>query len=243
MGQDLLLYCGINLLPIKKSLGINPERFLFYYNNLQNNFQGNTSFYKFSTVITVTIVLIIFEYAYECEGQEGFVKMENSNIVLSNPLQQLKNEHVLLRAEMDFYNEITEEIEFGSGPEVVQLFAELYRHISAFTANLQAHSKREEAGLFPMMSRHLEENDKTIEVMEREHEKAEQHLLDFLTEAERAGSTIDEDDVQWITVYAVQAHATLTQHFAKEENHLFPLAENLLSDEEKEELERVIKVQ
>lgn len=89
-----------------------------------------------------------------------------------------------------------------------------------------------------MMSRRLGVNDRTIEVMESEHEKAEGHLQDFLTEADKAGSNIDEDAVQWITVYAVQGHATLTQHFAKEEKVLFPLAEKILSDHEKEELEQ-----
>lgn len=166
--------------------------------------------------------------------------MEASN-VLCAPLQQLKNEHVSLRADMDLFNEIIEEIEYDSGPEVVQLFMKLHPLVAAFNDKLKAHSKREEEGLFPMMTRHLGENDKTIEAMETEHEKAEQHLQDFLTEADKAGSAIDEDKVQWITVYAFQAHATLTQHFAKEEKVLFPMAENMLSVDEKEELERLIQ--
>ena len=66
-------------------------------------------------------------------------------------------------------------------------------------------------------------------------------LQAFLTEAAKAGSTIHENDVQWISVYAVQAIATLTQHFAKEEKVLFPLAENLLSIDEKSELERFLQ--
>lgn len=167
--------------------------------------------------------------------------MEASNIVLSTPLQQLMDEHVSLRADMDLIYEITEDIEFNSGPAVVQLFAKLYKQVSAFNDKLRAHSKREEEGLFPMISRHLGENDRTIEEMESEHEKAEQHLQDFLTEAEQAGVAIDENAVEWITVYAVQAHATLTQHFAKEEKMLFPLAENLLSIKEKEKLDRLFQ--
>lgn len=165
--------------------------------------------------------------------------MEASNVVLSAPLQQLKDEHVSLRKDMDFFYEITEDIEYGSGPAVVALFAKLYERISAFAEELKAHSKREEQGLFPMMVRRLGENDRTIEVMEQEHEKAEKHLQDFLTEADNKGTTIDETDAQWMTVYAVQAYATLTQHFAKEERVLFPLAENILSVDEKQELERL----
>jgi regulator of cell morphogenesis and NO signaling len=167
--------------------------------------------------------------------------MENSNIELCSPLKQLMDEHVSLRADMDLFYEITEEIEYDSGPSVVQLFLKLYQQILVFNGILKTHSKREEEGLFPLMSRHLKKNDKTIEEMECEHKKAEQHLQDFLTEAEKAGSTIDESDVQWITVYAVQAHATLIQHFAKEEKVLFPMAENILSVDEKEELQRLLQ--
>jgi regulator of cell morphogenesis and NO signaling len=167
--------------------------------------------------------------------------MDPSDVVLCTPLQQLKDEHVALRAEMDLFYEITEDIEFYSDPVVGQLFTKLYERISAFTDALKTHSKREEEGLFPMMSRRLGEDDKTIEWMEFEHEKAEKHLQDFLAEADQAGSTIDENDAKAITVYAVQAYTTLTQHFAKEEKKLFPLAENILSTEEKDELEQLLQ--
>ena len=174
-------------------------------------------------------------------AEEGFT-MEASNVVLSAPLQQLMDEHVSLRADMDHFYEITEDIEFESGPAVLQLFAKLFEMVSAFTVKLKAHSKREEEGLFPMMNRRLGENDRTIETMEFEHEKAEQHLQDFLTETGKKGLSIDENAAQWITVYAVQAHATLTQHFAKEEKILFPMAEKILSVEEKEELVRLFQI-
>lgn len=168
--------------------------------------------------------------------------METSKAVFCAPLQQLMDEHVSLRADMDLFYDITEEIAFDSGSDdVVQLFAKLYKQVSAFEIKLKAHSRREEEGLFPMMNRHLTEDDGIIEVMEYEHEKAEQHLHEFLTEAEKAGPNINEDDVQWISVIAVRAHATLTQHFAKEEKVLFPLAEDILSDEEKKELERLFR--
>lgn len=167
--------------------------------------------------------------------------MKELNVVFSAPLQQLKDEHVSLRADMDLFYEITEDMEFESDPTVVQLFAKLFERISAFADKLKAHSKREEECLFPMMSRHLGEDDRTIEAMEFEHEKAEQNLQDFLTEAAELGPNIDENDAQSIAVYAVQAYTTLTQHFGKEENILFPLAEKILSIEEKEELERLLQ--
>lgn len=168
--------------------------------------------------------------------------MEASNVGLCAPLQQLKDEHVSLREEMNLFYDITEEIEFESGSSVVELFIKLHERISFFTDKLKSHSKREEEGLFPMMARRLGNNDGTIERMEYEHEKAEQHLQKFLTEATAEGSTINENDAQSITVYAVQAYATLTEHFAKEEKVLFPLAEKILSVGEKEKLEQLLSV-
>ncbi|MEH7073627.1 hemerythrin domain-containing protein [Neobacillus drentensis] len=167
--------------------------------------------------------------------------MKSSKVVFSAPLQHLMDEHVLLREDMDLIYEITEDMESESGAAVIQLFATLSEQVSAFYDKLKDHSKREEDGLFPMISRHLEVNDRTIEEMESEHEKAEQHLEDFLREADLAGVTIDEDAAGWIAVYAVQALATLTQHFAKEEKMLFPLAEALLSVVEKVELGRLFR--
>lgn len=172
----------------------------------------------------------------------GCYSVETLNVVLSAPLQQLMDEHVSLRLDMNHFYEITEEIESDSGLAVVQLFAKLHERVSAFAIELKAHSKREDEGLFPMMARRLGESDRTIEIMEQEHQKAEGHLHDFLNEAEQAGSSIDENAAQWITVYVVQAYATLTQHFAKEEKVLFPLAEKILSVDEKEELEHLFQV-
>ncbi|EKN64832.1 hypothetical protein BABA_22438 [Neobacillus bataviensis LMG 21833] len=63
--------------------------------------------------------------------------MEDSNVVLSAPLQQLKGEHVSLRADMDIFYEITEEIVFDSDPVVVQQFAKLYERISSSPAKPQ----------------------------------------------------------------------------------------------------------
>ncbi|WP_059173238.1 hemerythrin domain-containing protein [Bacillus sp. FJAT-27445] len=169
--------------------------------------------------------------------------MEASSAEFCVPLQQLMNEHASLRVDMILMEELTEDIEFESGPMVIGLFMQLHLLVTAFNEKLKAHSLAEEEGLFPMMARHLEENTRTIETLEMEHKKVDQHLFDFLTEADRTGLTIDEDGAQTITVYAVQALTTLTQHFANEEKVLFPLAEKVLTTNEKEELVRLLQNQ
>lgn len=177
-------------------------------------------------------------YTYKCHRISGgwLIVISKLSDKWSAPIQQLLDEHVTLREEMNSFYEIAEEIEYESGSEVLHLFSKLTDCMIDFTDKLKKHSKREDDGLFPMMTMHLGKNDKTIEVMEFEHDKAERHLEDFLTEAMRGAGNLDEEDAQSITVYAVQAYTTLIQHFAKEEKVLFPLAENLLSIEEKEEL-------
>lgn len=165
--------------------------------------------------------------------------MGSANVQLSAPLQQLMNDHVSLRKEMDEFYEVTEEIDYESDSIIMELFTKLYEQISTFTINLKAHSIKEEEGLFPLMQRRLGDKDKTIEVMEYEHDKAEQHLQDFLTESAQGKQPLDFDKVRYLTVFAVQAYTTLIEHFAKEEKVLFPLAENVLSVDEKEELQRL----
>ncbi len=167
---------------------------------------------------------------------------EEPKIELCPPLQQLQDEHVSLRAAMDRFYEITEDLEYESGPAVDPLFARLHAQVASFATLLAIHSYREETALFSLMSRRLAPEDRTIETMEFEHEKAEQHLHDFLTEAAQAGSAVSEDDARSIAVYAVQAHATLTQHFAKEEKMLFPLAEKILSLNDKIALARQLQM-
>jgi len=79
-----------------------------------------------------------------------------------------------------------------------------------------------------------------IAVMEYEHELAKQNLKKFLEAVEQLEGTADAGRAKEIASYALQAHAVLTDHFMKEENVLFPMAENMLNAEEKAELSRAV---
>ncbi|MFC4388942.1 hemerythrin domain-containing protein [Gracilibacillus marinus] len=151
-------------------------------------------------------------------------------------IQQLINEHQLLRNEINACFDLTEEIEIAEEKEAISYFLELYQLLLSFSKNLTAHSLIEEEGLFPMISAYLGEGDTTIEQMEIEHQKAENFLAMFFQETEQELDKLDELIAQSLTVYVVQAYDTLMQHFSKEEKQLFPLGEKILSDREKEEL-------
>jgi regulator of cell morphogenesis and NO signaling len=65
------------------------------------------------------------KFRLEYGREEEDFTVETSNVVLSAPLQQLMDEHVALRKDMNHFYEITEEIESDSGPAVVQFVCEI----------------------------------------------------------------------------------------------------------------------
>jgi regulator of cell morphogenesis and NO signaling len=135
----------------------------------------------------------------------------HAQVTLCEPLARLKREHGPLREQM-----------------------------AAFVRELDPHSEREEGALFPLMAKYIGRQVGPIAVMEYEHELAKNNLKTFGEAMEQVKEPVDAERAKKIASYALQAHAVLTDHFMKEENVLFPMAENMLSAEEKEELSRAL---
>ncbi|MDQ0339115.1 hemerythrin-like domain-containing protein [Caldalkalibacillus uzonensis] len=163
-----------------------------------------------------------------------------SNVSLSAPLQQLKEEHVSLRKAMDAFYATAQRIVPGStdDTDLRKQFNTLHDQIASFTKQLKLHSKKEDDGLFPMMAKYIGRESGPIAVMEYEHQQAEQYLNRFLEGTEEAKPQNNKDQIKSITQFAIEAYFILTEHFIKEENVLFPMAENMLSTEEKEQLQQ-----
>jgi iron-sulfur cluster repair protein YtfE (RIC family) len=163
-----------------------------------------------------------------------------AHVTLCEPLARLKQEHGVLREQMDAYARMAEEI--GRDPEKTdwrEPLAELKKRVDAFVQELDPHSEREEEFLFPLMAAHIGSRQVgPIAVMEYEHELAKRHLKTFGEAMERVRGPVDAERGKEIASHALQAHAVLTDHFLKEENVLFPMAETMLSASEKEELGR-----
>lgn len=155
---------------------------------------------------------------------------------LSIGLKQLKEEHPPLLAQLDGLYKLTHEIEQDS--EVEKHFAELIIKVEEFKDQLDPHSEREEGVLFPMMGVYIGTTSGPIAVMEYEHDQAKAHIGEFLTKVDSSQSTEEKKN---LAVLIKNAYFILTEHFAKEENVLFPMAERMLSNEEKEELYRKIQ--
>ncbi|CAM3483126.1 hemerythrin domain-containing protein [Cytobacillus oceanisediminis] len=163
--------------------------------------------------------------------------MGNGPVILSKGLKQLKEEHPPLLNMLEELLQLSLKIE-----EVPDkgLFKELIVKVQTFTQELEPHSEREEGVLFRMMEQYLGKGTGPIAVMEYEHDQAKGYIKAYMAAAEKC-ENLTEQEMAYNAGLIKNAYYTLTQHFAKEENVLFPMAENLLSEEEKEELYKRIK--
>lgn len=154
---------------------------------------------------------------------------------LSKGLHQLKSEHPPLLAQLEGLYNLTQQIEADSGEEK---FVELISKVKEFKAALDPHSEREEGVLFPMMGVYIGTTSGPIAVMEYEHDQAKAKIHEFL---ENANSFQADDEKKNLAALIKSTYFILTEHFAKEVNVLFPMAERMLSDDEKEELYQKIQ--
>lgn len=175
------------------------------------------------------------------EHQHHHCGMMGGAIELCEPLQTLKNEHGPLTAQMEKLHETS--IKVGSNSSIdnwVEQIAALKTDVIAFVQHLTPHSEREEGVLFPMMAKYIGREAGPIAVMEYEHDQAKLHLETFLAKTAHLNGEIKGKEAKDLAELVNQAYFILTEHFSKEENVLFPMAERMLSDEEKEELKRKI---
>lgn len=170
---------------------------------------------------------------FGCAGMNGQTGSEQ--LPLCAPLKLLKEEHGPLREAMDAFAATAERIS-ADPSRWGELFPTLHEQVATFEKRLKAHSRKEEDVLFPMMARYIGKDFGPIAVMEYEHSQAEKNLRLFLEAAAAVPAHVEAEEAKTMAGYAILAHSILTQHFGKEENVLFPMAENMLTPEEKESL-------
>jgi hemerythrin-like domain-containing protein len=155
-----------------------------------------------------------------------------SNIELCAGLQQLKDEHVALSEQKLDLNEAAGRIKNGEAENLKEALIQLRKDTENFSSHLKNHATREENVLFVKMAQYIGRETGPIAVMEYEHDEAEKYIDIFLN----GTKTIDTDQAGVLATYVQQMYELLTSHFFKEENVLFPMAEHLFSNEEKETL-------
>jgi len=162
-------------------------------------------------------------------------------VELCEPLQTLKSEHSPLTEQMEKLYQASTII--GGNPSIdnwIEQIKALKADVIAFVQHLEPHSEREEGVLFPMMAAYIGREMGPIAVMEYEHDQAKAHLKSFLEKTANLNLEVKAKEAGEFAALVIQAYFILKEHFSKEENVLFPMAEQMLSDEEKEELKRKI---
>ncbi|HYK72614.1 MAG TPA: hemerythrin domain-containing protein [Pseudoneobacillus sp.] len=152
---------------------------------------------------------------------------------LCEGLEQLKSEHAPLLNRLEVLLALTKNVE--NEIDIEGNFKQLINDVQVFLSELDPHSQREEGVLFEMMEKYIGRSSGPIAVMEYEHDQAKNYIGTFLDKTV-LNSNLSLDEQKSYAELIKNAYYTLTQHFAKEENVLFPMAERMLSAEEKEEL-------
>lgn len=159
------------------------------------------------------------------------------SVELSQGLRQLKGEHPALLAQLEELYLLTQKME--QDDEIESNFSSLQNKVTQFIAELDPHSEREEGILFPMMGAYIGTTSGPIAVMEYEHDQAKSKVKDFLSRAGQVRLSVEE--MKMAADLIKNAYFILTEHFSKEESVLFPMAERMLNEEEKEELYQKIQ--
>lgn len=155
------------------------------------------------------------------------------------PLQRLIDEHPSLLAKMAEFNRMVQAFEADQTTDLDKAVEQLHEKLSIFIKELEPHSDREEDVLFEMMVKYIGREGGPIAVMEYEHNTAKLNLKEFMDKVaviKEENKTVSQEDASELFRHLKIVYVTLTDHFMKEENILFPMAEQMLSDEEKEEL-------
>lgn len=169
-----------------------------------------------------------------CFGSFG----QSKNIQYCAPLQQLFDEHPSLLAKMADFYQLTKEYETNDTIEDWnEVINHLHQKINVFVAELEPHSDREEDILFEMMVTYIGRENGPIAVMEYEHNTAKQNLKAFMDKVaviHAEHKTITQEEALQIMKHLKIVYMTLTDHFMKEEQILFPMAEQMLTAQEKQ---------
>jgi regulator of cell morphogenesis and NO signaling len=164
--------------------------------------------------------------------------MGNEPVTLSEGLARLKAEHIPLFEKLHGLHSICSKIETENNTE--DHFLQLKPAVESFISELEPHSDREEEVLFKMMEAYIGKNMGPIAVMEYEHQQAKFLIGSFRSKTVDSNMELDDETMKEYSRLIKNAYHILVDHFTKEENILFPMAEKMFTAEEKIELARKI---
>ena len=153
---------------------------------------------------------------------------------LDTAIEQLQEEHLFLKDKLlNFYSQ-TQMI--GADQTVhnwMDKLRDLKMQVLHFRKQLNKHAAWEEKDVFPCVAMYTGREMGVLAVMEQEHELAEQYIQAYLQSMDRAVAPIDYQEAKNMASYLLQAYLILVDHFRKEEEYIFPLAEQMLTEAER----------
>ncbi|WP_254901818.1 hemerythrin domain-containing protein [Thalassobacillus devorans] len=172
--------------------------------------------------------------SHECAG----MNIDSRSTQLCAALQHLKDEHPKLEEMMKKLQLAATQTKVTTAEQITHLLA-LREAVVSFMEQLIPHSEKEEGVLFPMMGKYIGTSTGPLVVMEYEHDLAKESFESFLNGTENVSEI---EDPARLNLHVLEGCTTLFSHFNKEENVLFPMAENVLTDEDKEKLAEAYQV-
>jgi hemerythrin-like domain-containing protein len=151
-----------------------------------------------------------------------------------NATDALKNEHRVIEQVLNCLEKMANRclargsLDKDSARKVID-FLENFAH--------RYHHGKEERCLFPLLeARGIPRDHGPIGVMIHEHEHGRQHIEGMIESLSRGGQDERQSQVQFVE-HARAYIRLVREHIWKEDNHLFPMAERVLTDEELSYLE------
>ncbi|TJY41135.1 hemerythrin domain-containing protein [Cohnella pontilimi] len=141
-----------------------------------------------------------------------------SEFVLQNALDRAKQEHELLKEELqDIFGQVCA---IRSGQDEIRLnrqIGQLNDSVKHFMKHWGDHTSWEDREFFPYASWYLGTEPDCFALMEQEYELAEQYIRAFLQELQRSHIPIPREEARRMASYLIQAYAVLKNRFREEE--------------------------
>jgi hemerythrin-like domain-containing protein len=151
------------------------------------------------------------------------------------PTEVLSNEHRLILTVLDRIEEAAERLDDGKAisPE---FFLDAAEFIAGF-ADKCHHGKEEDILFVALTTKHMPRDSGPVAVMLQEHDEGRRYTAGIRSAAEqtKAGDASAADEIVHNALNYVQL---LRQHIFKEDNVLFPMAEQLIMGDELQDVSR-----
>lgn len=153
--------------------------------------------------------------------------------VVSCGIDKLREEHNVLKDELaDLCNLAKTVGQDESISNWSNSIEQLRSRIIRFMNQLDVHSLWEDQVLYPMVAGYTGRDMGPLAMLEYEHDLAKEHVRKFIEVTDLAGTLVNSQDAKEAASYLLQAYIVLNDHFRKEEEQLFPIAEQMLTDYE-----------